>query len=346
MWKEPMTKRCPHARLSSHSFARYTAFAGLLLWGCFDSVGSQTLVLRTAETHPHDYPTTVALRHMSDWLADSSDEELQLKIYSGGQLGEEKDAIELTILGAIDIARVSLAPLNAIAAETTVFSMPFLFRSIEHMRAVLDGEIGVEVLEALNPHGLVGLAYYDSGARSIYNSQRPIRAPEDIVGLKVRVQNSDAAVAMIEAMGGNPTPMGFGQVYESLMLGAIDASENNWPSYEAAGHYEVAKHYTLTRHTMVPDVVVVSKLRWERLDANQKELLRRAAARSVQVMRNAWDERVELAQRRLVAEGIQVIENIDAGPFVTAVEPVYRRFMNTPRLLELVDRIRTVEPTD
>lgn len=267
---------------------------------------------------------------------------LSLKIYAGGQLGEEKDALELTILGGIDISRVSLAPLNAFAKETTVLAMPFLFRSTEHMRAVLDGDIGAEILKSLEPHGLVGLAYYDSGARSIYNSLRPIRTPADVVGLKIRVQNSDVAVAMIEAMGGNPTPMGYGQVYESLMLGAIDGSENNWPSYDSAGHYEVAKHYSLTRHTMVPEVLVISKLRWDRLAAGEQQALRTAAIASVAVMREAWDARVERSRQRLLADGVQLTEDLDREAFAEAVAPVYEEFVVTQDVRELVRRIRAV----
>ena len=310
---------------------------------CLCSGLSQAQSLRTAETHPSDYPTTLALRHIDKALQENTGGELGLKIYAGGQLGEEKDALELTILGGIDISRVSLAPLNSIAPETTVLAMPFLFRSTEHMRAVLDGDVGAGILKSLEPRGLIGLAYYDSGARSIYNTQRPIRTPADVVGLKIRVQNSDVAVAMVKAMGGNPTPMGFGQVYESLMLGAIDGSENNWPSFDSAGHYEVAKHYTLTRHTMVPEVLVVSKFRWERLTAEQQQALRAAASDSVAVMREAWDARVERSRQRLLASGVQLVENVDRDAFVEAVVPVYDEFIDNPHLQTLVRRIRAVE---
>ena len=319
---------------------------GLLLWGCFGSANSESLVLRTAETHPPDYPTTVALRYMSERLAAWSDGKLKLKIYAGGQLGEEKDALELTILGGIDVSRVSLAPLNSIAPETVVLAMPFVFRSTEHMRAILDGDLGAGILEKLEPHGLIGLAYYDSGARSIYNTQRPVRTPADIAGLKIRVQNSDVAVAIVEAMGGNPTPMGFGQVYEALMLGAIDGSENNWPSYESAGHYEVARYYSLTRHTMVPEVLVVSKYRWDQLSRGQQRLLRRAAAESVTVMRLEWDQRVERSRNRLLDQGVEVVDHVDTTAFIASVAQVYDKFINTSELRNLVARIREVKVSE
>ncbi len=322
-----------------------TFLLGLALCCCLGTSNAQSLVLRTAETHPNDYPTSVALRFLSERLSELSAGEVELKIYTGGQLGEEKDALELTILGGIDVSRVSLAPLNSIAPETTVLAMPFLFRSTEHMRSVLDGPIGKEILSSLESRGLVGLAYYDSGSRSIYNTRRPIHTPKDIEGLKIRVQNSDVAVAMVEALGGNPTPMGFGQVYESLMLGAIDGSENNWPSYESAGHFEVARHYTLTRHTMVPEVLVISKYRWDRFDANKRAHLQQAAAESVSIMRKEWDARVEQSRDRLLAAGVELVENVDTDAFVGAVAPVYDRFIDTPQLQNLVSRIRAVGTT-
>ena len=322
-----------------------TFLLGLALCCYLPPGNAQSLALRTAETHPNDYPTSVALRFLSERLSDLSAGDVELKIYTGGQLGEEKDALELTILGGIDVSRVSLAPLNSIAPETTVLAMPFLFRSTEHMRSVLDGPIGKEILLSLESRGLIGLAYYDSGARSIYNTQRPIHTPKDIEGLKIRVQNSDVAVAMVEALGGNPTPMGFGQVYESLMLGAIDGSENNWPSYDSAGHFEVAQHYTLTRHTMVPEVLVISKYRWDQLDLKERANLRQAAAESVSIMREEWDARIEQSRDRLLAAGVELVDNVDTDAFKEAVAPVYDRFMDTPELQNLVSRIRAVGTT-
>ena len=322
-----------------------TFLLGLALCCYLGPGNAQSLALRTAETHPNDYPTSVALRFLSERLSELSAGDVELKIYTGGQLGEEKDALELTILGGIDVSRVSLAPLNSIAPETTVLAMPFLFRSTEHMRSVLDGPIGREILSSLESRGLVGLAYYDSGARSIYNTQRPIHTPKDIEGLKIRVQNSDVAVAMVEALGGNPTPMGFGQVYESLMLGAIDGSENNWPSYDSAGHFEVAQHYTLTRHTMVPEVLVISKYRWDQLDLKERANLRQAAAESVSIMREEWDARIEQSRDRLLAADVELVDNVDTNAFIEAVAPVYDRFMDTPELRNLVSRIRAVGTT-
>ena len=246
------------------------------------------------------------------------------------------------MFGGIDLNRVNLAPLNSIVDETTVLAMPFLFRSIEHMRVTVDGPIGDEILDAFEQHGLIGLAYYDSGARSFYNSQRPVRTPADLVGMKIRVQNSDLFVELIAVLGGNPTPMGFGQVYESLVLGAIDGSENNWPSYESTRHFEAAPYYSLTQHTMTPEVLVMSKQRWDKLSADQQTLIRRAARASVSRMRELWEARVASSRSTVLAAGVEVIEDIDKTPFMEAVAPLYDTFLADPALKDLAERIRKV----
>lgn len=306
------------------------------------SQAANPLILRTAENQPVDYPTAEAITYMGDWLADQSNGELQIKLYAGGQLGEEKDTLEITILGGIDLARINMAPVNSIAPDTSVLGLPFLFRSTAHMRAVLDGPIGDEILASLESHGLIGLAYYDSGARSFYNSKRPIRTPDDLDGLKIRVQNSELAVAMVESLGANPTPMGFGQVYESLLLGTIDGSENNWPSYVSTGHYEAAPHYTLTQHTMMPELLVMSMHRWQQLTVEQQILIRRAAKASVPFMRDRWDERVSTSKSKALEAGVHVVEIEDLEPFVAAMQLVYERTVTSERMRDWLERIRAV----
>ena len=248
--------------------------------------------------------------------------------------------LEMTIFGGIDISRTSIAPLNSIAPETGVYSLPFLFRSTEHMRRVLDGPIGDEILAALEPHGLIGLCYYDAGARSMYNNLRPIHSPADIQGMKVRVMNSEVFVDMISTLGANATPMGFGQVYESLALGTIEAAENNWPSYESSRHFEVAPFYSVTQHVMVPEVLVMSRYRWRKLSPEDQVLVRRAAKESVHAMRELWDARVTTSRNAMVEAGVQIVDNIDKQPFMDAMQPLYEKYLKDPRLSDLVERIR------
>ncbi len=321
----------------------HSLLAGLCLSGLSVSVIAQeTVNLRAADIHDADYPTVRGVQSMAAQLMEATNGRINLKIYSGGQLGDEEDILEITIFGGIDISRTSLAPLNSIVPETGVFSLPFLFRSTGHMRNVLDGPIGDEMLASLQPHGLVGLAFYDAGARSMYNTQRPIHTPADMAGMKIRVMNSDIFVDMIAALGGNATPMGFGQVYESLALGTIDGAENNWPSFESSRHFEVASHYSVTQHVMVPEVIVMSRYRWEQLSPEDRTLLRKAAEDSVTVMRRLWDARVTASRDAMIGAGVNIVDDIDKQPFIDAMEPLYDEYLLDPSLRGLVERIRAV----
>ena len=306
-------------------------------------LAAQGIVLKAADTHSDGYPTVEAVEHVGKLLSDWTNGRIQVQMFAGRQLGEEKDTIEQTIAGAIELNRVNLAPLNGIIPETAIPALPYIFRSIDHMHKVMDGEIGAEILAAMEKHGMVGLAFYDSGARSFYNSKRPINSPADMKGMKIRVQNSDLFVATMEALGANATPMEFGQVYEALKTGVIDGAENNWPSYESTRHFEVANHYTLDQHSLSPEVLVISKIAWDKLSATDKQLVRKAAALSVPVMRELWNARVVSSKEKVIANGNMVIDSVDKQPFIDAMKPVYERFAGTDALQALVTRIQDVE---
>jgi tripartite ATP-independent transporter DctP family solute receptor len=300
-------------------------------------------VLKSADTHSDGYPTVEAVKHMGKLLSEWTNGRLTIKVYPGRQLGEEKDTIEQVTAGAIDLNRVNLAPLNSIVPETAIPALPYIFRSIEHMYKVMDGEIGQEILDAFEAHGMIGLCYYDSGARSFYNSKRPIKSPADMKGMKIRVQNSDLFVATMEALGANATPMEFGQVYEALKTGVIDGAENNWPSYESTRHFEVAKHYSLDQHSMSPEVLVMSKKSWNKLSKKDRDLVRKAAWMSVPVMRELWNARVKKSKAMVMNAGNQVIPDVNKQPFIDAMGPVYEKFASTPALKKLVKRIQAVK---
>jgi tripartite ATP-independent transporter DctP family solute receptor len=315
------------------------AVAGLLVPSACSR--GESRMLRSVDTHPEGYPTVEAVGHMGALLAERSGGRLNLKTFAGGQLGEEKDTLEITIFGGLDINRVNLAPLNSIVPLTQVPSLPFMFRSTAHMRAAMDGAPGQRILEALEPHGLVGLAFYDSGARSFYTTKRLINSPDDLAGLKIRVQNSDLFVAMVEDVGGDATPMAFGEVYQGLLQGVVDGAENNWPSFESTRHFEVAPYYSLTRHVMAPEVLVMSAKRWSKLSKADQDLIRTCAVDSVPVMRTLWDERVERSRSLVVASGVEVAEP-DLQAFQQRVQPVWERYLTTPEMRSLADSIQSV----
>jgi len=301
------------------------------------------ITLRSSDTHPEGYPTVVAVQHMGELLEERTDGRICVEVFPSAQLGEEADTIEQTQLGVIDMNRVSLGPFNNIIEETKVFSLPYIFRSIDHMHRVVDGEIGQEILGAFENHNLVGLAYYDSGARSFYNSVKPITSMDDLAGLSFRVQQSDLVVDMVEALGADATPMPFGEVYTGIQTGAIDGAENNWPSYESTGHYEVAKYYTLDEHLIVPEILVMSQTAWNRLSADDQALVRQAAQDAVPYMRTLWAEREAVSEEIVRASGVEVIEDIDKTPFIEAMVPVYETHVTTDALRSLVDRIQATE---
>jgi tripartite ATP-independent transporter DctP family solute receptor len=265
---------------------------------------------------------------------------LGVRVYPSGALGTEKDNIEQLRIGALDMMRINAGPLNSVVPETIATVLPFVFRDTEHMRKVLDGPIGDEILAAMEKQGLVGLAFYDSGSRSFYTSKRPIRTLADMKGLKVRVQQSDIFVAMVEALGANPTPMPLGEVYTALKTGIVDAAENNWPSYESSRHFEAAKYYSLTQHSLAPEVLVFSKKVWDTLSKDDQLRIRKAARESVPYMRKLWDERELKSRKTVEAAGAQVVAVNDRKEFMDAMKPVYARFASDAKLRDLVKRIQ------
>ena len=297
---------------------------------------------RAADIQPDDYPTVQALRYMSEVLSKGSNGKFSIKVYSKSALGNEKDTIEQTKLGAIAMARVNVAPMNNICASTMVPTMPFLFRSTDHMRKVLDGPIGEEILKDCEAQGFIGLAFYDSGARSIYTVKKPIKSIGDAKGLKVRVQQSDLWVSLLESMGANATPMPYGEVYTALKTGLVDAAENNYPSYESSRHFEVAKYYNKTEHSMAPEMVVFSKRIWDTLSVDDQKQIRTAAKESVVYMRKLWDEREAKSLAIVKAAGSEIVE-VDKTSFQAAMKPVYDKFLKDPKLQDMVKRIGAVK---
>ena len=297
---------------------------------------------RSSDVHPEDYPTVMAVKFMSDYIKQKTGGKDSIKVYTGNQLGGEKDTIEQVKIGALDLVRINVAPMNNICPETMVPTMPFLFRSKEHMRKVLDGPIGDEILKACEKQGFIGLAFYDSGSRSLYTVKKPVKSLADVKGLKIRVQQSDLWVALLQAMGANATPMPYGEVYTGLKTGIVDGAENNWPSYESSRHFEVAKFYAITEHSLAPEILLFSKKVWDTLTPDDQKIIRQAAKESVPFMRKLWDER-ELKSRKTVEGGGSQIVAVDKKPFQDAMKPVYDKFITDPGLKDMIRRIQAVQ---
>lgn len=302
---------------------------------------AQNVTLRSADIHPTDYPTVEAVRHMGKLLEERSQGRIKINVFHSAQLGQEKDTIDQTRFGVIDMNRINMAPFNNLIPATNIPSLPFIFRSVEHMRKVMDGPIGDNLLKEFEKHDLVGLAFYDSGSRSFYNSKRAIKSPADMKGLKIRVQQSDMFVALVSALGANATPMPFGEVYSALQTGVIDGAENNWPSYESTRHFEVSKYYSQTEHSLSPEALVMSKKSFAKFNAADQTLIKAAAKESVAKMRELWDAREKESEAKVKAGGAQ-INAVEKQPFVDAMKPVYDKFVTDPKLKEMVAAIQAV----
>jgi tripartite ATP-independent transporter DctP family solute receptor len=309
-----------------------------------EALAQQKLVLKASDVHPAGYPTVVAVEHFGQKLAKATDGRLSVQMYASMQLGGEKEAIEQAQVGAIQLARVSVGALGPVVADLNVFNLPFLFRDTAHMQKVIDGAIGQELLDKVTDNanaGLVGLCWMDAGARSLYDTRKPIKEIGDLKGLKVRVMGNPMFVDMMNALGGNGVAMGYDQVFSALQTGVVDGAENNPPSFVFDNHYQVAKYYTLTEHLIVPEILVLSRKAWDAMSKDDRELVRKLAREAQLEERGLWTAYENAAIEKAKAAGIQIIPVADKAPFQAAVRPVWDKY--GPRFAELIKRIQAVE---
>ena len=298
---------------------------------------------RAADTQSEDYPTVQALNYMGSLVEQRTGGRLKIRVFHSRQLGEEKETIEQTRVGAIDLNRTNVALLGSFVPAMNVLAMPFLFRSTAHLRKVLDGPIGQEMLKSFEPYGFVGLAFYDSGARSLYSSIRPVHSLLDLKGLRIRVQQSELMSDMVRALGAEPVELPYGQVLTALATHLIDGAENNWPSYITTEHYKYAGYYTLTEHTMSPEVLLMSLKAWESLSSEDQQIFREAAAASSRFMHQKWRDLEQRSREQAQDVGVTVIKDFDRRPFQAAMAPIYEKAKRDPATAVLIDRIRKTE---
>jgi tripartite ATP-independent transporter DctP family solute receptor len=297
------------------------------------------IVLKAADIQPEDYPTIMGMKYMAKLLDERTSGRIKMQVYGGAQLGQEKETIEMTQAGTIAFNRINASPLVSFSSAMGVYSMPYLFRDEDHLWKVLNGPTGKGLLKGMESSNLVGLAYYDSGARSFYTKGKPIKTLADMKGMKIRVQQSKIFVDLVNTLGGSATPMNYGEIYSGLQTGIIDGAENNPPSLWTSKHYEVAKYYSLDEHSMVPEVLLISKKVWDGLSANDQKLIAQAAQDSVAEQRKLWNELVQKSMNELVAKGTVIIKP-DKAPFQKAVQPVYAKY---PEYKELISQIQAVK---
>ena len=269
---------------------------------------------------------------------------IRMRTYHSAQLGQQDEAVQQMRLGTIDFANFNLSPFNNLAPATNVVTLPFLFRDVGHAQRAIDGIAGEEIAKDLEAIGIIALAWYDAGARNLYTI-RPVRTPADVRGMKIRVQTSDLWIDLMRAMGANPTPLPFGEVFTSLQSGVIDGAENNWPSYESTRHFEVARFFTTTEHSNVPEVLAVSRQRWQRLNEQERTILRDAARESPRRCSASSGPSASghPARRWSARVGVTVIEITDRRPWAELMTPVYEKYTGGhPRLSGMVQAIRAM----
>lgn len=312
-----------------------------LFWGLVGcSAKTDVKTLRLAHGLDVKHPVHKAMVRMAKLVEEESNGKLKIEIYPSEQLGSERECLELLQIGSVDMTKVSAAVLENFVPNIRVFSLPYLFRNDQHYYDVLDGEIGQSLLHQGQQYWLRGLTYYDAGQRSFYTKQRPIRKPEDLEGLKIRVQESPIAINMVKTLGGSPTPISWGELYTALQQGIVDGAENNPPSYQSSRHYEVTNYFSLDEHTSVPDVLLISTQSWNRLTDQEQQWLQEAADSSKIYQRKIWAEAEDEAMEVVKDAGVEVIHP-DKELFREKTQSIYEQYKeNEPEFYDLIQQIR------
>lgn len=301
-------------------------------------------VLRLGHGLNTNHPVHQGMEKLAQEMLARTDGQVRIVIYPNEQLGSERESLELLQLGALDMTKASSAVLEAFQEEYKVFGLPFLFNSGDHMWQVLEGPIGRQILESGRDRNLLGLCYYDAGARSFYTRQTPIREPADLRGLNIRVQQSEMAMKMVRALGGSPTPVSWGELYSALQQGIVDGAENNPPSFFSSNHYQASRYFSRNEHLRLPDVLLIQSRRFDNLSEAHQQAFIEALAVSVAFQREIWQRAETEAIQAVKAAGVEVIEFDDLRPFQELVQPILLEFEGTI-VGDLAEQIRLFDTT-
>ena len=300
-------------------------------------------VFSYAENQAADYPTTLAGNYFSQLVEERTDGRIKILVQHSAKRGDETEVVEQLKYGGVDFARVSLSELTNDMKELNVLQMPYLYQDSEHMWKVLDGEIGDYFLDVISQTDLVGLAWYDAGARNFYTIDEPIRKLEDLKGMRIRVQESNLMADIVKYLGGEPVKQPYSEVYSLLEKEEVQAAENNWPSYETMLHYEVAKYYTLDEHIRIPEIQLCSRHIWEKLSAEDQKIILECAKESAIYQRELWVEREKESEKLAIAGGAKIIylPETEKLKFQEAVEPLYERYCG--KYMDLLEQIISIK---
>tara|TARA_R110002049_G_scaffold4179_6_gene29825 strand:- start:6661 stop:7635 length:975 start_codon:yes stop_codon:yes gene_type:complete len=297
-------------------------------------------VLYLGHTLPQTHPVHKGMLEFQKALEKKSNGTLKVKIFPDGQLGSERELLELLQIGSVAATKVSAATLSNFVPEYNILGIPYLFRNKAHQFNVLEGPIGKSILEKGSKFWLRGLCYYDAGSRSFYTSKKAIRTPEDLKGLKIRVQNNQMAINMVNSMGGDATPLSYGELYTAIQQGVVDGAENNPPSFVSSNHYEISKYYTLDEHSSVPDVLLIGTKYWEKLSKEEKAWVQEAANESAQAQKAFWRASVEESMKVVKDWGVEIIipeKSLFAEKSKSVVEEFVKKY---PEMSKIVNEIK------
>jgi tripartite ATP-independent transporter DctP family solute receptor len=300
---------------------------------------SAVTTIRLGHSMDVEHVVHKSLVHFKHELERISDNTLQVEIYASGQLGSERDLIELLQIGSLAMTKVSIGALEAFVPEMQVFNLPYVFRDNEHYWRTLNSDLGKSLLEAPTKVDLRGLAYFDAGSRSFYTCTRGINTPDDLTGLKIRTMKSQSAVSLVTAMGASATPISFGELYTALQQGVVDGAENNPITFYKSRHYEICKNFTLDEHNSIPDIIMISEKVWQTLNQQKQTWITQAMASAVHHQRALWASDTQDALTALKKAGINIIYPDKSG-FMHRVEEYKQSFDNTAvgELLKQIER--------
>ena len=301
--------------------------AALLVASAIPAAAQQKQVWKASDVHPLGYPTVEAIQRMGKKLEAATAGRISIQMFPSMQLGGEKEMIEQAQVGALQIARISVGAMGPVVDDLNVFNLPFVFRDEAHMRKVIDGPIGQDLLQRTSSaptSRLIVLGWMDAGTRNVY-ANKPAAKPADLKGMKIRMMGNPLFVETMNAMGGNGVAMGFNELFSALQTGVVDGAENNPPTLLAQNHYQVSKVYSLTGHLIIPEIFVFSKRTWETLSKADQDLLRKLSREAQFEQRKLWDAYVGEAETKLKAAGIQFVK-ADKAAFYKATQPVRDKY--------------------
>jgi tripartite ATP-independent transporter DctP family solute receptor len=308
------------------------------------SQAGHTKKIKLAHVLDKTHPVHLGMEFMAKKVKEKSNGTLQIDIYPSGQLGAERECLELLQIGSLGMTKVSASVMENFVPDYKVFSMPYIFTSKTHQYSVLDSEIGKNILQQGEQYWLRGMCFYDAGSRSFY-TKKPVKTPEDLNGMKIRVMNSNTAINMVNTLGGSATPISYGELYTALQQGVVDGAENNPPSLYMSKHYEVCKYYTINEHTSVPDVLVMSTIIWNTLTPQEQQWLQEAATESMHYQRKIWEksEQESIAEMKKAGVEVIVLTPEQKAVFAQKVAPMYEQYKTEKSLYDLIQKIQKAE---